>query len=175
MWRAGGRALLCLRAFPWLGLAWLGLAATWLLHGGHPDRLPPSVLPLQPSVREYALSRALQLDPKCVPALVALARLYAGGQGQGESLQGGCVHAAGDEGPIGSGPLALAGGLAGECRGGQTEKTGCDGVRPTTPAGSLGPPQSTARAGPRQRRCSTRAATSPRSPPSGRQWPTSPR
>lgn len=38
---------------------------------------------LQPSVREYALSRALQLDPKCVPAWVALARLYAGGGHQG--------------------------------------------------------------------------------------------
>ena len=33
---------------------------------------------LQPTTREYALSRALQLDPKCVPAWVALARLYAG-------------------------------------------------------------------------------------------------
>ena len=35
-------------------------------------------LPLQPAVREYALSRALQLDPKCVPAWVALAELYIG-------------------------------------------------------------------------------------------------
>ncbi len=38
---------------------------------------------MQPAVREYALSRALQLDPKCVPAWVALARLYAGGGHQG--------------------------------------------------------------------------------------------
>lgn len=38
---------------------------------------------LQPSVREYALSRALQLDPKCVPAWVGLARLYAGGCAEG--------------------------------------------------------------------------------------------
>ena len=36
------------------------------------------VVPLQPAVREYALSRALQLDPKCVPAWVALAELYIG-------------------------------------------------------------------------------------------------
>lgn len=41
--------------------------------------LPCSCLPqVQAAVREYALSRALQLDPKCVPAWVALARLYAG-------------------------------------------------------------------------------------------------
>lgn len=33
---------------------------------------------LQAAVREYALSRALQLNPKSVPAWVALARLYAG-------------------------------------------------------------------------------------------------
>ena len=38
---------------------------------------------MQPAVREYALSRALQLDPKCVPAWVALARLYAGGRAAG--------------------------------------------------------------------------------------------
>lgn len=43
--------------------------------------LPCPATCLQSGVREYALSRALQLDPKCVPAWVALARLYAGARG----------------------------------------------------------------------------------------------
>ena len=37
---------------------------------------PPPPTTHQPATREYALSRALQLNPRCVPAWVALARLY---------------------------------------------------------------------------------------------------
>ena len=54
-------------------------------HAWHAARVPcvdhtsaPCPPHAQPGVREYALCRALQLDPKCVPAWVALARLYAG-------------------------------------------------------------------------------------------------
>ena len=42
-----------------------------------PPTRRPTHAPLQAPVQEYALSRALQLDPKSVPAWVALSRLYA--------------------------------------------------------------------------------------------------
>ena len=52
--------------------------------GACPDACRATDPFLQPATREYALSRALQLDPKCVPAWVTLARLYAGEGPEGQ-------------------------------------------------------------------------------------------
>lgn len=114
---------------------------------------------VQPAVREYALCRALQLDPKCVPAWVALARLYAG--------------------EVGGGWVEFVCRFRGLCQGRRSCSRRRAKQRSGTSVGPLRltdacPPclQNMARRGRRRWHWSMPAATSPRCRRSGKRWPT---